>query len=178
MDKLKKELEATKVELEKTKNAILDIMNYSSMYVLILDEEMRIKFINWSLSTVLGFQNEEEPIGKNWLDFIPEEQRDMIFRIHSSVKTDQDSDKHREVINDVKCIDGDIITIKWFNMKINNEHEWTFSFGLKLDSVIQVTEESIRAYYHDIIQKDRTAILSLRDKITNGSLADTCEIKD
>ncbi|MBR9682635.1 MAG: hypothetical protein GOV02_03080 [Candidatus Aenigmarchaeota archaeon] len=169
MEKLKKELEETKKELEKTKTAIWDMMNYSSMFVLILDDKMCIQFINWSLATALGFKNEDEPLGKCWLDFIPIEQREIISGIHNSIKN-ADEEKHREMINDIKCVNGDVMSIKWFNTKINREHEWTFSFGLVVEAANQVTEESLRSYYHDIIQKDRTAILSLRDKILNGSV--------
>jgi PAS domain S-box-containing protein len=176
MDKLKKELEETKKELERTKNAIWDMMNYSTMYVLILDSNMHIKFINWSLAIALGFQNEEEPIGRCWLDFIPEDHRKSIAEIHNSIKTNLD-EKYREVVNDIQCTNGDIMTVKWFNTKINRDHEWTFSFGLLMEATTQVTEESIRSYYHDILKKDRTAILSLRDKILGDSNIDVCEPK-
>ena len=83
MTALKKELEETKKELDKTKNAILDMMNYSDMFVLVLDEKMNIKFINWSLSTNLGFKDEFEPVGRCWLDFIKKDEVENISYIHS-----------------------------------------------------------------------------------------------
>jgi PAS domain S-box-containing protein len=177
MNDLKKELEHTKKELEKTKNAIWDMMNYSSMFVLILDDKMHIQFINWSLATALGFKNEEEPIGRCWLDFIPTDQRDLISGIHHSIKMNEKDEKYKEMVNEVKCQNGEVLTIKWFNTKINREHEWTFSFGLQMEASTNVTEESLRSYYQDIVKKDRTVILSMRDKILADSKLDVCEPK-
>jgi hypothetical protein len=57
----------------------------------------------------------------------------------------------------------------------------TFSMGLKLiqETEAIVTEESIRSYYKDIIEKDRTMIQSLRDVVMNGiKFDDTCNIED
>ena len=164
------------------KKAIWDMLNYANMYVLLLNSKMIITLINWSLATELGFKDEREPIGKCWLDFIPEEITDMIEIAHNHLAFKSDKKKYREVTNEVKCLDGKKITIKWFNIPINSEYHMTFSMGIKLSTPVPssditiVTEDSIRSYYKDIIEKDRTMIQSLRDVVVNGISGDSCKL--
>ena len=87
---LETELDRTKKELGATRKAIWDMLNYANMYVVILDKEMRIKLINYSLATELGFASEDEPIGKCWLDFIPENEHDKMSTVHESLSVRQD----------------------------------------------------------------------------------------
>jgi hypothetical protein len=73
--------------------------------------------------------------------------------------------KYREVVNDIECLNGELITVKWFNIPINSAYNMTFSAGVVVDKVDKTvaSEESIRSYYRDVIQKDRTMIESLKD---------------
>jgi hypothetical protein len=52
----------------------------------------------------------------------------------------------------------------------------TFSFGLPITIPAEITEDSIRSYYRDIIEKDKTLIKSLRETVLSEDyLADsTC----
>jgi hypothetical protein len=179
MDKdkdLKHELKQTKDELLKTKAAIWDMLNYANMYVLLLDDKMNIRFANYSLSITLGFQNEFEPIGKCWLDFIKESEKAVVGNVHRCLTIEDECENYREYINDIVTLDKKIITVKWFNAPVNHEYHWTFSFGLASQPPVEVTEDSIRTYYKDILAKDRTMIRSLRDMIIRGSEpVDSCE---
>lgn len=169
---LKNELKETKERLEEAnikhqnlQKALWDMLNYANMFVLLLGSKMEIKLINWSLATTLGFKKEEEPIGKNWLDFIKPEDKKLITNIHHDISRKQPEETPTEITSDVVTLSGDIKTIQWFNTFINHEYNMTFSFGVIRNNPPQVTEESIRSYYRNVIQKDKTMIKSLRDAV-------------
>lgn len=182
---LKHELESSKKiiqELQQNsselKKAIWDMLNYANMYVLILDKDMTVELINWSLATELGFKEEKEVIGKCWVDFIPEEYRDLIKVAHFCLVHKEGCHQYKEMANEVQRLDGTIFLVKWFNIPINHNYNMTLSMGLKTDineSTI-VSEDSIRSYYRDIIAKDRTMIQSLKDIAIKGLIKDpTCK---
>jgi hypothetical protein len=56
--------------------------------------------------------------------------------------------------------------------------------GLKIDpgkkaAVVKISEDSVRTYYRDIIEKDRTMIQSLRDVVIKGlDFEDVCHVGD
>jgi PAS domain S-box-containing protein len=149
------------------RNAVWDMLNYAKMFIVILDSDMDIKLANWNLATTIGFKNEDEMIGKNWLDFIPEEEREMIKTYHSLLINSETLDNiNREFFNCIETKSGEKINVKWFNTKVNNNYNWTFSSGIpRYDENFENTEESIRAYYRDIIEQDKTMIEALRDTI-------------
>ena len=56
--------------------------------------------------------------------------------------------------------------VHWFNSHINTEYNWSFSFGItKTPNPTMVTMDSIREYYKDIIEYDRTMIESMKETI-------------
>jgi PAS domain-containing protein len=165
------------------RKAIWDMLNYASIFLVLLDSKMIIKLCNWRLTTALGFQEDKEVIGKCWLTFIPEEEIDRIKMIHHDLAVnhnDQEKQKNLEVTNDIKTINGEIITVKWFNVQINSIYNMTMSLGLPINKPnLQESEDSIRAYYRDIIDKDRTMIRSLRDVALKGvEHINVCEIDE
>ena len=162
--KLEKDLAFHKDETVKVKRAIWNMMNYANMFVIVLDENMKIKFINWSLSKALGLDDEEEPIGKCWLNFISEKERSILSGVHSIISKDK-SEEVKECTNSIMKLDGSHLRVKWFSIHINNDYNWTFSIGLLTKVTPEITEQSIRSYYKDIIEKDRTMIQSMRDTI-------------
>jgi len=171
-----KEKQTMQGKLAKVKNALFDMLNYANMYTLILDEHMNIRYINWSLSKVLGFETEDEPIGKCWLDFVPKSVSENLSFIHTVVITGDEPDKYREVVSDILTLDGKQRTVKWFNTKINHDYNWSFSFGMPVDEPLEITEESIRSYYRDIIEKDRTMIQSMREILTTDYLKNGVDV--
>jgi len=177
---LVKDLKRQSLTLRK---AIWDMLNYASIFLVLLDSKMIIKLCNWRLTTALGFQEDKEVIGKCWLTFIPEEEIDRIKMIHHDLAVnhnDQEKQKNLEVTNDIKTINGEIITVKWFNVQINSIYNMTMSLGLPINKPnLQESEDSIRAYYRDIIDKDRTMIRSLRDVALKGvEHINVCEIDE
>jgi hypothetical protein len=179
LEDLKERLENSEAALKKLKSessilkkAIWDMINYSQMYVIVLDEHLIIRLINWSLATDLGFEGEKDAVGQCWLDFVPETSHDQILTIHNSIAYNKNIDKYREVVSEIKSMNDDIINVKWFNTHINSHYNMTFSMGLKLEKLtieraLSISEDSIRSYYRDIIEKDRTMIKSLKDVILN-----------
>ena len=177
---LKEELEKSREVVKKLesesyvlKKAIWDMLNYANMYVLLLDCDMTIRLVNWSLATDLGFENEQEVIGKNWSEFIPENCKKIVKTAHRCLAFEDNKKRYRELTNDIQTLSGKKITVKWFNIHINSSYQMTFSIGLKSnilkssDATI-VSEDSIRSYYRDIIEKDRTMIQSLKDVVIGG----------
>lgn len=174
----KKELHKTSAEKEALKKAIWDMLNYAQMFILLLDSKMNILLINYSFAVKLGFKNEKEPIGRCWLDFIKPKEHDQISAIHHSLVHDSEKENHkyREVVSDIVKLNGKVCTIKWFNFAVNHEYNLTFSFGIPKEFPTEITEHSIRSYYQDVLQKDKTMILSLRDTVLGGIKAsDKCD---
>jgi len=182
---LKKQNEAIaklKQESSTLKKAIWDMLNYANMYVLLLDDRMIIRLINWSLATALGFENEKQVVGKCWIDYIPDEAKYLIKAAHHSLAFEPKKGKYREFVNDIMLANDQIVTVKWFNVPINSQYHMTFSMGLKVAPIeaTVVSEDSIRTYYRDIIEKDRTMIQSLRDVVIKGFHQNqkTCTLED
>lgn len=176
---LHRELKKTKEKLDNAMSqkdalhkAIWDMLNYANMFVLILDRNMIVRLANWSLATTLGFEDESEILGRCWLDFIKPEEQDLLRDIHCIASTQpyEKAKEYREIITNLVINDG-VIAVKWFNTRINSNYNMTLSFGLKKDnrpSDAEITEDSIRSYYRDVVDKDRTMIKALRDSIIEG----------
>jgi PAS domain-containing protein len=169
------------VDREKAKTnifqkAVWDMLNYANMFVLLLDDEMNIKLINWSLATVLGFKNENEPIGRCWVDFLKPKDVEWIKAVHHSITySTEEAEKYREVTNEVIALDGTKIRIKWFNAMINHNYNFTFSMGVydEAEMKTEITEDSIRAFYRDVIEQDKVMITALKSNL-NMSHHATC----
>jgi len=114
------------------------MLNYANMFVIVLDENMNIKFMNWSLSKALGLENEEIALGKCWLDFVSEKDKTIITGVHSLI-TKREDDTVKEFMNDIVDVEGNCLRVKWFNIHINNDYDWTFSIGLLMQPVPKVT---------------------------------------
>jgi len=171
INELREQLDKYKNESLSLKKAIWDMLNYSNLFVVILDEKLNIKLCNYNLARVLGFKSEEEILEKCWLDFIPENNREIVKQIHGLVKicAERDDEKYKEVINDILLPNGETMLVRWFNMCINHNYNMTFSIGVEQATDTKSTDESVRAYYKGIIEKDRTMINSLRDLVLSAN---------
>jgi len=157
------DVDTEKLRTGKFQKAIWDMLNYANMFVLLLDENMNIKLLNWSLATKLGFKNEVEPLGRCWLDFLPDEDKEWIKVIHHHVTyTTAEAEKYKEVINDIVTLSGEVVKVKWFNALINHNYNFTFSMGIYKEPDTKITEESIRTFYRDVIEKDKVMIKALK----------------
>lgn len=165
--KQQKELiEILKKEAASLKKAIWDMLNYANIYVVLLDKNLIIRLINYNLANDLGYKNEKVAIGHCWLDHVPPSSLAIVRIAHKELAFGQDKSKYKEVINDIRIANDQIVSTKWFNIPINSKYNMTFSIGIKLtipEDYVKISEESIRAYYKDIIEKDRSMIKSLRD---------------
>lgn len=147
----------------KLSQSIWDIFNYSTFFVVMLDEDLNVLAANYFLATSLGFKDEHEIIGKNWLDFIVNRDKEIIRHIHKQV---QDGDVNtREFINDIICQKNQITPVRWFNTCFNQGIDGTFSVGVPIVKEVtpQDTEEAIRSYWKDVIQKNKTSIKAIRE---------------
>jgi len=174
----KDKLKQTSMKKEALEKAIWDMINYANIFVLLLDSKMNVLLINQSFSKTLGFDDPKEVIDKCWLDFIKPEDKEFINIVHHSLAFDNEkvSKKYMEVVNDVVKTDGESLSIRWFNFPINHQYNLIFSFGLPTEIPAEITEESIRTYYQEILLKDKTMILSLKDMaIKDLQTLDNCE---
>jgi PAS domain S-box-containing protein len=141
---------------------LLQILNYSNAYVVILDKVMDIQFVNLTLAQRLGFESKEDPIGMSWLDFIPEKHRAKIRMVHSAL-VHQQGREYKEFTNLINDRNGVEFNVRWFNTSINHETYWTFSFGLPQIEMIAVSESEIRDNFRTAIESDKTMIQSLKE---------------
>lgn len=154
-------------ENRKLRKTIFNMLNYANMFVLVLNEKMIIKYSNNSLAKTLGFNTYEDIIGKCWIDFLVEDERKLITTVHKLIADGENWTKYREFRNHIKPInENNPIMVHWFNSHINTDYNWSFSFGItKTPNPTMVSMESIRDYYKDIIEYDRTMIEAMRNTI-------------
>lgn len=156
------EVEEANSLLKKVESAIWETFNYSNLYTIILDKNLTIRLANFSIAKALGFNTEEELIGKCWLDFIKDSEKHMATKaLHGICNKDLD---YRETSFSIEGINGEPITVKWFNSYINDKFNGAFSIGVPLTKKITIEDniDSIRSYYRDQIDKDRTMIQSIK----------------
>jgi PAS domain S-box-containing protein len=161
----RKNLALLQDQVKELRSIIFNMLNYTNMYILVLDQQMLIKFINNSLANDLGYDKFDDLLGKCWLDFIDENDKETIKIIHTSIANGYENWKtYKEFQNEINGKDGEKINVCWFNSHINTDYNWTFSFGIKKE-IETHSIDSIRDYYQDIISKDRVMISAMRDVI-------------
>jgi PAS domain S-box-containing protein len=150
------------------------LLDYSNIFALILDQNYHIKAINDHLAKTLGFLP-NDLINEDWLKFLKNDDQDVIKYVLKQVLND--NGEYSEFSNDIIDIDQNIITVKWFNSLINHNYHWVFSVGIPVtinQPTLDEDIQSIRSYFKDILQKDKTVINAMRevaleysDKITS-----------
>lgn len=155
--------------IKTVKHAVWDIVNYSKLFVVLLDRDFKIRLANWFLAKSLGFKNEEQLIGKCWLDFISENEKPLVSELYKIIVTKEDSYyKPGEIIT--RLNGNKELDVKWFSTYINNTNNLIFNIGIPLETYDYTSaEESIRAYYKDILAQDKTMLESLRDTMFDCS---------
>jgi len=148
--------------LKKVESAIWETFNYSNLYTIILNGDMKIKLANWSMAKMLGFDSEDNLIGLDWMQFVSKHEKKVVrYALEKMYNRDLD---YREISFDVVSKTGEIISVKWFNSYINDKFHGVFSIGIPLTKKITADDhiDSVRAYYQDIVEKDRTTIQSIK----------------
>jgi PAS domain-containing protein len=143
-------------------NNLWSLLNYSNLYVVVFDNEWHMQLINWPLSRLLGFSNEKDATGQKWLDYVSEHDLDLVEMEHNLVK--EKKKPYSELTHDINTIDG-VITVKWFSTFVNSTVNWTLSIGVPVskDITSQDNIDALRAYYKDILSKDKLMIQSIKE---------------
>lgn len=149
-------------ELRNLIKSFWNVFNYLNFFVLILDINMQVRLANFRLATFLGFKDENKMTGCNWLVYIPEEEREHRVDVH--IRADEG---FKEQINDILTPDGERVPVRWFNSRMNEDSGLTFSIGIPLTKDFSQEEnvDSLRAYWRDIIEKDKTLIKAMKQKL-------------
>lgn len=156
----------TKKALEDAKRKVeinlWNLLNYSNLLILVLTKDNEIKLCNYRLCKFLGFDNEDDVVGKLWSDFLNESDRSVLTYIQDKMK--EKLEDFEEVAYDIKTPDGGI-SVKWFISLINGDLNWTFCIGMPIYAGITIEDnlDSLRSYFRDIIVKDRTTINAMRE---------------
>jgi PAS domain S-box-containing protein len=155
-----------KTELQKNLWMALD---YSNVYIVILDSDFKVVLCNHHLARSLGFKNEDEVIGQEWSKFLGPVEREVVTYVQSEIL--KGSKKYEEFTNDIFPVNNKPITVKWFNTLINNNFNCAFSIGIPLTKEPDITADvdTIRAYFTDIIKRDRTTINAMKEVTTKYS---------
>jgi len=147
----------------KIEHALWDLFNYSSLYVIALDSDFKIQLCSYALAKILGYDTEDEILGKNFLRFILPEMTELISYVGNEVL--KNNDCYNEFTNEIVSINGDIVKVKWFNSKINGNINWLFSIGIPLTKEVTIQDniETIRAYYKNVLEKDKTMFQAIKE---------------
>lgn len=174
---MNKEKQPEKLRVTKLVKTIFDMLNYANMYVLVLDDKMEIKYVNQSLAVDLGFKNYKKAIGRCWLDFVNPSDKKLIVTVHKIICSGaKEAGKYEEFQNSIFSLDGKKYDVTWFNSYTNGDIKWSFSFGIRKKPITEITTDSIRSYYQDVIHKDKTMIEAMRDMIIfKEKVIDSCE---
>jgi len=156
-------------EQTKLKVSLRELFDYTNIYLIILDEDMVVKLCSFKLWKDLGFNSEREIIGLSWKDFIPPKDLKKMEATHKNVINDTKEYQHslREITNKILTKHKSTITVKWFNSRIANSHNYSFSIGIPYNRTITEADEieSIRAYWKYVVDKDETTLMALRSSI-------------
>ena len=163
---LNEKLKIESSEVEKLTSSIWDIFNHFSFGVLILNKDMNVLLANYFIAKLLGFENENELIQKNWLEFIPEVDKILVKKDHKEFILKTAKYEYKEYTNNIKKLNGDLVLMKWFNTRLNSGRVGTFSIGVPVKSAgSKDSVDSIRAYWNEIIEKDRTTLSAMKSLV-------------
>jgi len=145
-------------------NAIWDILNYLPYFVLLIDEKYTIKLSNYALATTLGFEDEQEVVGKNWLNFVEPNYRDKVEENLNYLM--KNPSICMELSYKITPKQGDSILTKWNVSCSNGGRNFTIKIGaIAKDIKSEIVEDSIESYFRNVLKKDRTLIQSLKMKV-------------
>lgn len=162
---LKKTEEILK-QSEKTYKSIWDLLNYSMFYVTMLDSKGIVKLCNNKLAIDLGYGDEKEMLGLHWFEFLPEYEKEKTIIIFEEILSGKES--FLEFQSDMIKKDGSIISVRWFNSltddmpQAHDNNIFRIGVPTQINSFRNKSIESIRAYWQDVISRDKTAIRALQ----------------
>jgi len=149
----------------KIETNLWNFLNYSNFFILIIDKNLNIKLVNYHLSKTLGFNDEFDLTNQfsSWTNFIKPIDVDLVQHIGEELTKENHS--YDEFTYDIILKDGSSITVKWFNIIINTGLDYLFSIGIPLTKEPTLNEDidSIRSYFKDILQQDKTTINAMKE---------------
>ncbi|RLC32590.1 MAG: hypothetical protein DRH37_00140, partial [Deltaproteobacteria bacterium] len=120
------------------------LANYAPNIVMALQKRSKIAFFNRFAEELTGYKA-EEVIGKEWIKtFIPEEQRDVIYRVWDDIVDNRLLNHHFE--NEIITKSGERRLIEWRNTIIteNGEFRMVLSHGVDITERKQAEAERER----------------------------------
>ena len=105
-------------------------------------------------------------VGQNWLNFVDEKDKQIFKHIQGKVFKNGHINT-REYVNDIITLENKLLPVRWFNAIIDTDQTpvGLFSIGVPITRTITHTDnvDSIRAYWKDIIERDKTVISAMRE---------------
>ena len=149
-----------KIEVQ---NNLWKALDYSHLFVILLNKDFKVVLANYRLAKMLGYMDEGEIIGVDWINHLAAADDELVK--HVLDETLAGSKKYEEFTNDVLTKNKERITVRWFNTLINSTFNCVFSIGVPLTKEITVDDniDSVRAYFTDIIRRDRTTINAMKE---------------
>jgi hypothetical protein len=151
-------------EVKKIQDGVWNIIDYSNMFVVMLDHDLKIKIINYHLSKTLGYEYPNELVGQNWRQFLRKPDHELIHHVCNEIINGNQN--YKEFTNDiVDNINKKTLTVKWFNTLVNHEFNCVFSVGLPLTKEPSIDDDidSLRSYFRDILEQDKTVINAMKE---------------
>lgn len=149
-----------KIEVQ---NNLWKALDYSHLFVILLNKDCQVVLANYRLAKMLGYKDEAELIGVEWINHLAAADDELVK--HVLAETLNGSKKYEEFTNDVLTINKERITVRWFNTLINSTFNCVFSIGVPLTREVTADDniDSVRAYFTDIIRRDRTTINAMKE---------------
>ncbi len=161
-----KQLNDEKYELQ---ISIKELFDYTNIYMLVLDNDMKVRMCSYKLAKDLGFNKGSDLLNMNWKNFLTKKESDTIDNVHKHVMLSSKDyeNRFREVNNKIVTRRNTDIDVKWFNSRIKNGKVYTFSIGIPYNRTVTAEDdiETIRAYWKHIIDKDKTTLRALKEVI-------------
>jgi len=153
--------EKKKIELD-----LIDVLNISKFYVMMLDKNMQVCLCSDQLALDLGYKSKKEFVGVDFSTHIPPNLQSGILGLFSKIIKHKNKTQFHEFTNDIITKYGDSLPVKWFNSYVNTTSNYAFCIGMPLsrhDQHHNDTINDLRKYWSDMIQKDETLIDTFRD---------------
>lgn len=136
---------------------VFELIDHSPAYILVLDPSFKIIAVSSKLVVTLleeceDNKNKNSIVGKNWIDYVTDEDKELVNRTLQSIK--QQYQVNNSFSYNFKSLSNKVYRAQWFNSYINKNHGWIFSIGIPR----QVNSSDVREYYMDIVMKDREYI--------------------
>ena len=152
------------VQKEAVQNNLWMALDYSNLFVVVLNKKMEVVLANYQLAKTLGFEEENKIIGTNWMDYLGPTDTDLVKHVFE--ETLQGSKSYEEFTNNIYNKNTKkSITVRWFNTLINSTFNCTFSIGVPIVNEPSVDDnvDAVRAYFTDILRKDKTTINAMKE---------------